>query len=156
MQYNTIKYNAIVLYCIVLYRSNTIQYNTIQYNVIVLYCIVLQQYNTILLHCIVLYCIVLQQYNTIRDFCLPHLHSTPLLRGSRRNIATTSGMEKLEWCCYQTVKKFWRHVYPFWQNLRMWQTDGWTDIYLVTASIKDSTSSKLCCKLSTRTVWTFF
>jgi len=25
--------------------------------------------------------------------------------GSRRNIAMTFGMEKLEWCCYTTVKK---------------------------------------------------
>ena len=34
------------------------------------------------------------------------LHSTPPLGGSRRNIATPFGMEKLEWCGYQMVKKF--------------------------------------------------
>ena len=32
-----------------------------------------------------------------RDFYLPHLDSTPLLGGSRRNIAMTFGVEKLEW-----------------------------------------------------------
>ena len=41
-------------------------------------------------------------------FCLPHLHSTPPLGGSRRNIATPFGMEKLEWCGYPMVKKFRR------------------------------------------------
>ena len=38
-----------------------------------------------------------------RDFCLPHLHSTPPLGGgggSRRNIAMPFGMEKLEWRGY--------------------------------------------------------
>jgi len=30
-------------------------------------------------------------------FCLHHLHSTPPLGGSRRNIATPFGTEKLEW-----------------------------------------------------------
>jgi len=38
-------------------------------------------------------------------FCLPHLHSTPPLRGPRRNIAISCGIEKLEWCSgYSTVK----------------------------------------------------
>jgi len=32
-----------------------------------------------------------------RDFCLPYLHSTPLLGGSRRSIAMPFGTEKLEW-----------------------------------------------------------
>ena len=32
-----------------------------------------------------------------RDFCLPHLHLTPPLGGTCRNIAMTFGMEKLEW-----------------------------------------------------------
>ena len=42
-----------------------------------------------------------------RDFCLPHLHSTPPLGGgSCRNIAMTFGMEKLEWYGYPTVKNF--------------------------------------------------
>jgi len=37
-----------------------------------------------------------------RDFCLPHLHSTPQLGGHHRNIAVTLGMEKLEWFDYPT------------------------------------------------------
>jgi len=37
------------------------------------------------------------------------------------------GVEKLEWCGYPMVKKFWRYVYYFWQNSRTWQTDGRTD-----------------------------
>ena len=31
-------------------------------------------------------------------------------------------MEKLEWCGYPTVYKFWRYVYSFWHNVRTWQT----------------------------------
>ena len=31
-----------------------------------------------------------------RDFCLPYLHSTPPLGGSRRNVANPFGVEKLE------------------------------------------------------------
>jgi len=43
-----------------------------------------------------------------RDFCLPHLHSTPSLGGggSRRNIAMPFGLGKLEWRVYPMVKKF--------------------------------------------------
>jgi len=52
-----------------------------------------------------------------------HLHSTPLLVGSRRNIATPFGMEKLEWCGYQMVEKFRRYLYSFWRNSRTWRTD---------------------------------
>jgi len=33
--------------------------------------------------------------------------------GSRRNIASPFGMEKLEWCGYPTLKKFRRYVYSF-------------------------------------------
>jgi len=44
-------------------------------------------------------------YAQNRDFCLSHLHSTPPLGGSRRNIAMPFGMEKLEWCGYQTMNK---------------------------------------------------
>ena len=40
-----------------------------------------------------------------RVFWLPHLHSTPPLGGSRRNIGTPFGMEKREWCGYPMVKK---------------------------------------------------
>jgi len=60
-----------------------------------------------------------------RDFCLPHLHPTPSLGGSHRHIAMPwFGTEKLEWYGYLVVKIFWRYAYSFWQNVRMWQTDG--------------------------------
>jgi len=52
-----------------------------------------------------------------------HLHSTPPLGGSRRNIATPFATEKLEWCGYPMVKKFRRYVYSFWHDPRTWQTD---------------------------------
>ena len=39
-------------------------------------------------------------------FIIPPLHSTPPLGGSRRNIGTPFGMEKLEWCRYRMVKNF--------------------------------------------------
>ena len=42
-----------------------------------------------------------------RDFCLPHLHLTPPLGGSRWNIAMPFGTEKLEWCVYPMVKNMW-------------------------------------------------
>jgi len=54
------------------------------------------------------------------------LHSTPPLGGFRRSIAITFGMQKLGWCGYPTVKKFWRYDYSFWQNVRTWQTDRHT------------------------------
>jgi len=41
-----------------------------------------------------------------RDFCIPHMHSTPPIGGSRRNIAVTFGVEKLEWCGCLMVKTF--------------------------------------------------
>ena len=44
------------------------------------------------------------------------------IRRSRRSIAMLFGTEKLEWCGYPTVKKFWWYVYSFWHNSRMWQT----------------------------------
>jgi len=40
-----------------------------------------------------------------RDFCLPHLHSTPPL-GSSQNIDMPFGIEKPEWRGYPMVKKF--------------------------------------------------
>jgi len=58
-----------------------------------------------------------------RDFCLPHLHSTPSLGGgSRRNIDVPFGMEKLEWCVYPVVKKMFIRFY------RMYERDTHTDI----------------------------
>jgi len=57
------------------------------------------------------------------------LHSTFPLGGggSRRNIGTPFGTEKLEWCGYPMVKKFRRYVYSFWRDPRTWQTDRRTD-----------------------------
>ena len=57
---------------------------------------------------------------------------TPCIRrprygGSRLNIATPFGTEKLEWCGYPMVKKFRRYLYSFWRNSRTWQTDRHTD-----------------------------
>jgi len=55
-----------------------------------------------------------------RDFCLPHLHSTPPLGGggsggdSRRNIAIPFGNEKLEWLGYHAHgEKILNYVYSF-------------------------------------------
>ena len=57
------------------------------------------------------------------------LHLTPLLGGSRWNIGTPFGTEKLEWCRYPMVKKFRRYVYFFERGPRMCQTDtGWQQI----------------------------
>ena len=60
--------------------------------------------------------IYLQQF--LSHFIIPPIiyhimHSTPPLGGSRRNIGTPFGMEKLEWCRYPMVKKFRRYVYSF-------------------------------------------
>ena len=55
------------------------------------------------------------------------LHWTPVRGGSRRNIGTPFGMEKLEWCRYPMVKKFRRYLYSFWRDPRTWQTDGQTN-----------------------------
>jgi len=38
------------------------------------------------------------------DLCLPHLHSTPPLRGSHRTIAMAFDAEKLEWFGYPMLK----------------------------------------------------
>ena len=54
------------------------------------------------------------------DFCLPHLHSTPLLEGFHRNIEMPFGTEKLEWLGYRTVNKFIRFD-------RMYERDRHTD-----------------------------
>jgi len=59
-----------------------------------------------------------------RDFCLPHLHSTPPLAGPRRNIAMTFGTEKLEWCGYPMVKKIEDMFIHF---DRIHERDGRTD-----------------------------
>jgi len=55
-----------------------------------------------------------------RDICdkIVILSYPPCIRrprqgGSRRNIGTPFGMEKLEWCRYPMMKKFRRYVYSF-------------------------------------------
>ena len=57
----------------------------------------------------------------------PLAFDAPVIGGSRRNIGTPFGMEKLEWCRYPMVKKIQRYVYSFWRDLRPWRTDGRTD-----------------------------
>jgi len=55
------------------------------------------------------------------------MHSMPMLGGGcRRNIAMPFGTEKLEWCGYTMVKKFWRYLYSFWHDPRLWQSDRHT------------------------------
>ena len=61
-----------------------------------------------------------------RDFCLPHLHSTPPLGGFPSEYCHDVWYGKLEWFGYPTVKKIWTYDYSFWQNVRTWQTDGRT------------------------------
>jgi len=39
------------------------------------------------------------------DLCLPHLHSTPPLWGSRRIITMAFDVEKLQWFGYPMLKK---------------------------------------------------
>ena len=65
------------------------------------------------------------RYSSIIVFLLtPPAFDAPFKGGSRLNIATPFGMEKL-WCGHPTVKKFW-YVYSFWHNSRTWQTDAHT------------------------------
>ena len=48
-----------------------------------------------------------QLLNQNRDFCLyPTCIRRPRYGGSRRNIATPFGMEKLKWCGYPMVQNF--------------------------------------------------
>jgi len=61
------------------------------------------------------------------SFYYTPLYSMPPLGGSRRNIRTPFGTEKLEWCRYPTVKNFRRYVYSFWPDPRTWQRDRRTD-----------------------------
>ena len=60
-------------------------------------------------------------------FSYPPCIRRPRQEGSRRNSAIPFGTEKLEWLDYPMVEKFWRYLYSFWCNSRMWQTDGRTD-----------------------------
>ena len=68
-----------------------------------------------------------------RDICekIFILSYTPCIQrphygGSRRNIGTPFGTEKLEWCRYPMVEKFRRYLYSYWRDPRTWQTDGQT------------------------------
>jgi len=49
----------------------------------------------------------------------------PRLGGSRRNVGTPFGMEKLEWCRYPTVEKFRRCLFVLTWSTNV--TDGRTD-----------------------------
>jgi len=62
-----------------------------------------------------------------RHFIIPPCIRRPREGGSRRNIGTLFGTEKLEWCRYPMVKKFRRYVYSFWRDPRTWRTDRRTD-----------------------------
>jgi len=61
-----------------------------------------------------------------RDFSLPHLHSTPPLGGfpSEYCYPVWCGETRMVWL--PTVKKIWRYLYSFWQNVRMWQIHTYT------------------------------
>jgi len=61
-------------------------------------------------------------------FLPTHLHSTPPLRGSRRNIAMSYGTEKLEWFGYPTVKIF-EDMFIRFDRIRTWQTHRHTPHY---------------------------
>jgi len=58
-----------------------------------------------------------------RDFSYPLAFDAPL-GGSRRNIGTPFGTEKLEWCRYPMVKKF--RIYIYWFDV-IHERDGQTD-----------------------------
>ena len=58
----------------------------------------------------------------------PHAFDAPVRgAGSRRNIGTFFGMEKLKWCRYPMVRKFRRYVYSFWRDPRTWGADRQTE-----------------------------
>ena len=66
------------------------------------------------------------QSDSHRDFCLPHLHSTPSLGESPSKYCNVwYGKTRMVWL-YRMVKKIWRHVYSFPQNTWTWRTDGQT------------------------------
>ena len=65
-------------------------------------------------------------WSKIVIFSYPPCIRRPREGGSRQNITTPFGVEKLKWCGYPMVKKFRRYLYSFWRNSRTWQTDGQT------------------------------
>ena len=58
-----------------------------------------------------------------RYFIIPFAFNASVRGGFHRNIGIPFGTEKLEWCCYLMMKKFWRYVYSFWRDQRTWRTD---------------------------------
>ena len=72
-------------------------------------------------------------WSKIVNFFIPLCIRRPRYRGSRRNITTPFGMEKLEWCGYHMVQKFQIYLYLFWRNSRTWRADRGTDRHRVTA-----------------------
>ena len=66
-----------------------------------------------------------QIFDQNRDFCIPHLHSTPPL-GGFPSLLCRLQEKKLEWRGYLTLKKFW-YVYSFWHDPWTWQTHRQTD-----------------------------
>jgi len=62
-----------------------------------------------------------------RDFCLPHLHSTPRIEGSQLEYCHDVWCLKSRMVWLHNSKKIWRYVYLFWQNPRTWRMDGYTD-----------------------------
>ena len=67
------------------------------------------------------------------------LHSTPPLKGPRRNIVITFGTAELEWCVYPKVKTF-DDMFMRFDTIPACdgQTDRQTDGHLATASMKIS------------------
>jgi len=56
----------------------------------------------------------------------PTCNRRPVRRGVPVGILPWHLVRK-NWCGYPTVKKFWRYLYSFWQNIRTWQMDGRTE-----------------------------
>ena len=81
-------------------------------------------------------CSVCSDIRSKSRFCLPHLHSTPPLGGSRRNIAIPFGVERLEWLGYPMLKKISKislFVLTQQTNVTDGQTYRHTHIHLMTA-----------------------
>jgi len=69
-----------------------------------------------------------------RDFCLPHLHSTPPLEGFPWEYChDVWHKKKTRMVWLPDGEKVWVYDYSFWQNVRTWQTDGRTDTQTDTA-----------------------
>ena len=75
-----------------------------------------------------------------RDFCLPHLHSTPPLRlgGFPSEYCHNVWYGRTKMGGYPTVKKLWRYVYSFRQNTH---TDRRTEKHCTTVQVSGSAVS---------------